>query len=147
MNQVFYNPNSVPTDEPHAGEAFYWLTAENSKLYANFKVYGIPGVKTIEVNEPETFDADEVLAEIVESMSERISFTSANDESVTWNGNVAEFTHNLACMPVVTIYDSNMNIVMPDISATDSSHFTVNFGSRSAVTGTWTCVVNYGSEW
>ena len=157
MSNLFYNPkfktkqifevNLEPTEEPQAGEAFYWLTSSNSKLYANFKVYGISGVKTVEVGAAGSFDPDEVLAGILGSLSEKIAFTSANSSAVSWTGNVAAFTHTLNCLPVVTVYDNGRNQVMADVSATDSAHFSVDFGDRSAVTGTWTCVVAYGSEW
>lgn len=157
MSQLFYNPkfktkqifdiNAVPVDEPKAGEAFYWITSENSKIYANFKAYGVSGIKTVEIGSNGSFDPDEVLASILEGLSQKISFTSANSSAVSWNGNVAAFTHGLNCLPVVTIYDNGRNQVMADVSATDSAHFSVDFGDRSAVAGTWTCVVAYGSEW
>lgn len=157
MNNLFYNPkyktkqifdiNAAPVDDPQPGEAFYWITSENSKIYANFKAYGVSGIKTVEIGSNGSFDPDEVLAGILDSLSQKIAFTSANSTAVSWSGNKAAFTHTLNCLPVVTIYDNGRNLVMADVSATDSAHFSVDFGDRSAVAGTWTCVVAYGSEW
>ena len=77
--------------------------------------------------------------------SQKITFTSANSTNVTWNGNAATFTHTVNCYPIVTIYDSNMEVAYPTVRYLTQSSFTVDFVDKaSIVTGTWTCVVTYG---
>lgn len=76
----------------------------------------------------------------------KIQFTKADSESVTWNENVATFTHNLDCIPAVVFFDKDNKQVIAEIEYVNANSFTVNFGDKNAIDGTWTAVVYYAGQ-
>jgi len=78
--------------------------------------------------------------------SEKIEFTSADSEKVAWSGNVATFTHGLNGMPAVVLFDNDGKQVLAEVVYVSASTFTIDFGDKSAVTGTWTAVVYRAAE-
>ena len=73
-----------------------------------------------------------------------ISFTSSNSDNVSWLNGVATFTHNMNCIPLVFIYDENMEQVLYGIKVIDGNSFLIDFKDSSIVTGTWKIVISYG---
>ena len=76
-----------------------------------------------------------------------IEFTSSNSTGVSWNGNVATFTHSLNCIPVVTLYNNTLNQIMCQISVLSASTFSIDFQDKSIITGTWRLIVGYGAAY
>ena len=76
-----------------------------------------------------------------------IQFTSLNSDNVVWNDSVAVFTHNMNCVPIVTLYNSNMIQIMCDIQIIDGNTFSIDFQDASIVDGTWKMILSYGTEY
>ena len=76
-----------------------------------------------------------------------IQFTSLNSDNVVWNDSVAVFTHNMNCVPIVTLYNSNMIQIMCDIQIIDGNTFSIDFQDASIVDGTWKMILNYGTKY
>lgn len=73
--------------------------------------------------------------------SEKIEFTSADSEKVAWTDNVATFTHGLNGMPAVVLFDGEAKQVLAEVVYLNASSFSIDFGDKTQVTGTWTAVV------
>lgn len=78
-----------------------------------------------------------------------IEFTSANSENVVWRGDMkVVVTHNLGCYPIVNVYDSLRQPVLPVIRIVSKDAFSMDF-SKTGMMGdgeTWLCVIVQGSD-
>lgn len=79
---------------------------------------------------------------------ERVELTSTNSENVSWEGDVATITHSLGCYPIVAIYDSNKEIVYPNLTVLSGTSFSLNFQTQYCPiqdNETWICVILFGA--
>lgn len=120
------------TDIPSANEAYHWLTLENGKLFSNYKLSNST-VITKQVSQGNSNPSNKM-----------IEFTTSNSSSVTWNGNVATFTHDMNCIPLIAIYDENLEQILYGIKVINGNSFTIDFKDKSVITGTWKMIVSYG---
>jgi hypothetical protein len=87
------------------------------------------------------FDAS---SSTVSVSNKTIEFTSENSDFVSWNENIATFIHNMNCIPLVTMYDSNLNQIMCEVSVINNNSFLIDFQDKSIVSGTWKLILSYG---
>jgi len=81
-----------------------------------------------------------------------VRFTLENSEGVAWDAerpNVALFTHNLDCYPIVHVYDNERNQIKPVVVVLSGTTFELDFSSTTQVGEgeTWLCTICYGSEY
>lgn len=76
----------------------------------------------------------------------KIEFTSSDSENVSWNGNVATFTHGLNCCPIVTIYDNTMTQALYGVKVLNGNQVQVDFTNKNVINGTYTMIVIHGIE-
>ena len=73
-----------------------------------------------------------------------ILFTNANSEEVVWNGNVATFTHNMNCIPVIAIYDDTFEQVLYGIKVINGNSFSIDFKDKNVIQNSWRMIISYG---
>lgn len=94
-----------------------------------------------------TIDLSSIQSDDSSISNKVIQFTSSNSDGVVWNDSVAVFTHNMNCVPIVTLYNSNMIQIMCDIQIIDSNTFSIDFQDASIVDGTWKMILSYGTTY
>ena len=84
-------------------------------------------------------------------MSEKIKFTTADTEKVSWNSahTTATFTHSLDCVPVVMVLTDEGTQTFPRLSVLSASTFSLEFDTEVSIQPDrpWTCVVMYGVQY
>jgi hypothetical protein len=83
---------------------------------------------------------------IVNNNNKKIEFNTSDSEFVTWNGSVATFTHNMNCIPLIAIYDDNLEQILYGIKVINGNSFSIDFKDKTVITGTWKMIVSYGVE-
>lgn len=148
MNHLIYNAkfktkqvldlNISSVGTPSQGQAFYWVTYENNKLYANYKIYGSNTIHKYQITDPQNADVN---------AHKKILFTiNSDNDDIHWTNNIAYFTHGLNCIPSITIYDNNNNNVTISHHLIDADNISIDFGDYT-IQGTWKIIFNYNTAW
>lgn len=109
---------------------FHW-SSDNGETYGDYDFGNIQGLNQV-------FDSS------YNRTNKSISFTSNDSDEVKWSEGVATFTHNMNCIPLVFLYDENLEQVLYGIKLIDENSFSIDFKDSSVVTGTWKIVISYG---
>ena len=175
---IFYNPkyktkqifdlSVAPVGDPEPGEVFYWISYENSKLYANYKIYGVAQTKTYEITDPQSFNPSAVFENKVKSIEwddENFAIEYADEnlshtvpvtgllKSASLSNNVLTFEKCGANEQDITIDLSAMGKHVASVSVnasskqmtftySDGQSFNVNLSSLLAYTGGSTGTAN-----
>lgn len=79
---------------------------------------------------------------------EKVELTIEGGENVSWEGGVATVTHSLGCYPVVAIYDSDGELVYPNLTVLSGTSFSLDFQTDYCPiqdNETWICVILFGA--
>lgn len=146
------------TETPSTNQVFYWMTYQDSKLFSNYKLSDSTIItkqvlpKEISISK----EGGNALVEMEDGLyvpsnqgnsnpsNKMIEFTTSNSSSVTWNENVATFTHNMNCIPLIAIYDDNLEQILYGIKVINGNSFSIDFKDKTVITGTWKMIVSYG---